>query len=53
MISKIRKFSHPFSAGLATGTTAHLVGGLLVYSGDQIAHFLGHVFAVIALRLLH
>jgi hypothetical protein len=53
MLSKVKQFAHPFTSGFFTGATAHLAGAIVVSSSDQIAHFVGHVVAVIILRVLH
>ena len=51
MISKFKAF-RPFCTGLFAGATAHVAGSILVFSADEVAHFVGHVVAVVVLRVL-
>lgn len=52
MLLKFKKFARPFNNGLLTGASAHVVAHLVILSAEWLAHFVGHVVAVIVLRLI-
>jgi hypothetical protein len=52
MIAKIKMFIRPFCTGLFAGATAHAAGSILVFSIDELMHFMGHVVAGVALRMI-
>lgn len=52
MKSRLRTLIRHWAAGLTTGLNAHLGAAIVVFSAERVAHFVGHVVAVIVIRFV-